>query len=147
MKFEDYLTQDETILFKKIFGPKKALAGTNKRIMYYKVENRFVEYGDIPLSKLSYIRTGWSKFRKGRLLGGFFVLLIGFLLLYFLSNLIYAYYIFLPFLLISLILIITAFKQYGYLIINDKIWGFEFNKRFGQEGIQEFIKWVYQKIA
>ena len=155
MSINNYLNNQESILFRWKIGPKGEIGSasgkkvkenilgiTNKRVFHFKKLKGFDRiYRDIPLKKISYIEKAWHARNLLLLILSAIFLLIG------IPSCLTLYgwmLLFGPILVISgIILLIKGLKQYGYLMINGEEWKFQFNRREDIESIESFIKEVY----
>ena len=155
MSINNYLNNQESILFKWEIGPKgeigstttgkvkeNVLGITNKRVFHFKkLKGYDREYRDIPLKKISYIENAWHTRNILFLILGAIFLIVGIALSVNLSTLVYMIGPIL--IIIGIILLIKGLKQYGYLMINGEDWKFHFNRMEDIEKIEEFIREVY----
>ncbi len=155
MSIENYLNNQESILFKWEIGPKGEISSvtqkkvkqnilgiTNKRIFHFKKLKGYDRiYRDIPLTKISYIENAWHARNKLFLILGAIFLTVGIALSVNLSTLVYLIGPIL--IIIGIVLLVKGLKQYGYIMINGDDWKFHFNRRDDIRKIEEFIQEVY----
>ncbi len=155
MSYQNYLNQGEDPIYLwRIIGTdesviKNVLGVTEKRVFHYrsyKKRERF--YRDIPLFKIKHLENVWKDMNLALVIVGAIVCLLGGLfVLLFMFNLIYVnilpLFFAVPLIILGIILVIKGLKQHGYLLINDEKWKFEFRKQSDINKIEDFIRQVY----
>lgn len=134
MKIEDCLTPNEHLIIKEDFGNNRFLGHSLKRIIYTKKTGRNIEFGHAPISNITNITSQWETYRKGRIIAGIILLIIGLYLA--------IYYIGIPLIIIGIILLVTGLQQRGHLIINNNVSIFDFKTKMAQVKVNRFIKSV-----
>ena len=91
-------------------------------------------YRDIPLTKITYLETGWHDRNNGLIAVGVVLIILG---------LIFILYTFGILLAIGIYALVKGLKQNGYLLINNELWEFSFENNSANAKIEKFIQNVY----
>jgi hypothetical protein len=162
MSETNYLDDSEPILYEwkirdsEIETSKNVLGVTKRRIFHFKRYKRDWTYRDIPLRKINRIENGWhGKSIPLLILGSIGILGVIFLLfmsynpylnfyspgssMFFFIGAVILFFI-------SIYVIFKGAKEYGYILINNSKWKFDFNKSLEISKIQKMIRVVYSLI-
>ncbi len=145
MSISDYLNKDENILFQfkiqtqgnigKRIIRSDHFGLTEKSLFQFQSLNGYARiYHEIPLSKISYIRSSWYDRDQRKLVIGVALLLLGMMTFYLIVGF--------AFIFLGLYYILKGWKHGGLFVVNDKKWKYKFYEKASIHLIEDLIKKV-----